>query len=63
MKRDLLAINDFSQKEVLDLLDKSTDLKAKRQKGIEYLPLKEEADGKKDYSGFLIHLAFNRRAK
>ena len=32
MKRDLLAINDFSQKEVLDLLDKSTDLKAKRQK-------------------------------
>ena len=31
--------------------------------GLEYLPLKEEADGKKDYSGFLIHLAFNRRAK
>ena len=45
MKRDLLAINDFSQKEVLDLLDKSTDLKAKRQKGIEYLPLKGKTLG------------------
>ena len=31
--------------------------------GLEYLPLKEETDGKKDYSGFLIHLSFNRRAK
>ena len=29
----------------------------------EYLPLKKETDGKKDYSGFLIHLSFNRRAK
>jgi hypothetical protein len=31
--------------------------------GYEYLPLKKETDGKKDYSGFLIHLSFNRRAK
>jgi hypothetical protein len=31
--------------------------------GFEYLPLKKEADGKKDYSGFLIHLSFNRRAE
>jgi len=31
--------------------------------GLEYLPLKKEADGKKDYSGFLIHLSFNRRAE
>ena len=31
--------------------------------GLEYLPLKKETDGKKDYSGFLIHLSFNRRAK
>jgi hypothetical protein len=31
--------------------------------GFEYLPLKKETDGKKDYSGFLIHLSFNRRAK
>ena len=31
--------------------------------GFEYLPLKKETDGKNDYSGFLIHLSFNRRAK
>ena len=38
MKKDLLSISDFSQQEVLDLLEKSTDLKKKRQKGIEHLP-------------------------
>jgi hypothetical protein len=31
--------------------------------GLEYLPLKKETDGKIDYSGFLIHLSFNRRTK
>jgi len=31
--------------------------------GLEYLPLKKVTDGKNDYSGFLIHLSFNRRAK
>ena len=31
--------------------------------GVELLPLNQEADGEKDYSGFLIHLSFNRRAK
>ncbi len=31
--------------------------------GVELLPLSQEADGEKDYSGFLIHLSFNRRAK
>tara|TARA_B110000438_G_scaffold59117_1_gene59189 strand:- start:3970 stop:4551 length:582 start_codon:yes stop_codon:yes gene_type:complete len=31
--------------------------------GKEILPLKQYADGKKDYSGFLIHLSFNRRKK
>ena len=31
--------------------------------GLEYLPLKKETDGRKDYSGFLIPLSFNRRAK
>ena len=31
--------------------------------GLEYLPLNEETDGKKDYFGFLIHLSFNRSAK
>jgi len=31
--------------------------------GVELLPLNQEADGKKNYSGFLIHLSFNRRAK
>ena len=29
--------------------------------GYEILPLKYEADGKNDYSGMLIHIAFNRR--
>ena len=29
--------------------------------GYEILPLKDEADGQKDYSGMLIHIAFNRR--
>ena len=31
--------------------------------GLEYLPLKKETDGRTDYSGFLIHLSFNRRAE
>ena len=31
--------------------------------GVELLPLNQEADGEKNYSGFLIHLSFNRRAK
>ena len=31
--------------------------------GVELLPLNQEADGKKNYSGFLIHLSFNRWAK
>ena len=31
--------------------------------GLEYLPLIKETDGKYNYSGFLIHLSFNRRAK
>ncbi len=29
--------------------------------GYEVLPLKYKADGEKDYSGMLIHIAFNRR--
>ena len=45
MKKDLLSISDFSQQEVLDLLEKSTDLKKKRQKGIEHLPLKGQTLG------------------
>ena len=45
MKKDLLSISDFSQQEVLDLLEKSTDLKNKRQKGIEHLPLKGQTLG------------------
>ena len=45
MKKDLLSISDFSQQEVLDLLEKSTDLKTKRQKGIEHLPLKGQTLG------------------
>ena len=45
MKRDLLAINDLSQKEIFDLLDKSADLKEKRQKGIEHTPLKGKTLG------------------
>jgi ornithine carbamoyltransferase len=45
MKRDLLAINDFTREEILDLLEKSADLKEKRQKGIEHLPLKGKTLG------------------
>ena len=45
MKKDLLSISDFSQQEVLDLLEKSADLKKKRQKGIEHLPLKGQTLG------------------
>ena len=29
--------------------------------GYENLPLKYKADGQSDYSGMLIHIAFNRR--
>ena len=29
--------------------------------GYETLPLKYKADGQNDYSGMLIHIAFNRR--
>ncbi len=39
MKKDLLSISDFSQEEILDLFEKSTDLKQKRQKGIQHRPL------------------------
>jgi ornithine carbamoyltransferase len=45
MKKDLLSISDFSQQEVLDLIEKSTDLKKKRQKGIVHLPLKGQTLG------------------
>jgi len=45
MKKDLLSISDFSQQEILDLLEKSADLKDKRQKGIEHLPLKGQTLG------------------
>jgi ornithine carbamoyltransferase len=45
MKKDLLAISDFSQQEILALLEKSADLKDKRQKGIEHLPLKGQTLG------------------
>ena len=45
MKKDLLAISDLSQQEALDLLDKSADLKDKRQRGIEHLPLKGQTLG------------------
>lgn len=45
MKRDLLAINDFKREEILDLFEKSADLKDKRQKGIEHLPLKGKTLG------------------
>ena len=31
--------------------------------GLELLPLNEQADGQNNYSGFLIHLAFNRRPR
>ena len=45
MKRDLLPISDFSREEILDLFDKSTDLKEKRQKGIQHVPLKSKTLG------------------
>mgnify|MGYP003684310753 FL=1 len=45
MKKDLLTINDFSSEEVLALFKKSTDLKEKRENGIEYLPLKGKSLG------------------
>ena len=45
MKKDLLSINDFSREEILTLFDKSRDLKAKRKKGIEHLPLKGKSLG------------------
>jgi ornithine carbamoyltransferase len=45
MKKDLLSISDFSQQEVLDLLEKSTDLKNKRRKGTKHLPLKGQTLG------------------
>jgi ornithine carbamoyltransferase len=45
MKKNLLSISDFSQQEILDLLEKSADLKDKRQKGIEHLPLKGQTLG------------------
>ena len=45
MKKDLLAINDFTQKEILELFEESDDLKKKRQKGIEHLPLKGQTLG------------------
>jgi ornithine carbamoyltransferase len=45
MKKDLLSISDFSHQEVLDLIEKSTDLKKKRQKGIEHLSLKGQTLG------------------
>ena len=31
--------------------------------GLELLPLNEQADGQNNYSGFLIHLSFNRRPR
>ena len=31
--------------------------------GLELLPLNEHADGQNNYSGFLIHLSFNRRPR
>jgi len=45
MKKDLLTINDFSSEEVLALFEKSTDLKEKRENGIEHLPLKGKSLG------------------
>ncbi len=45
MKKDLLAINDFSREEILELFKKSAELKEKRQNGIEYLPLKRKSLG------------------
>ena len=45
MKKDLLTINDFSREEILELFEKSTNLKEKRKKGIEHLPLKGKSLG------------------
>ena len=45
MKKDLLAINDFNREEILALFEKSEDLKEKRQKGIQHLPLKGKTLG------------------
>ena len=43
MKKDLLTINDFSREEILELFEKSKNLKEKRKKGIEHLPLKRKS--------------------
>lgn len=45
MKKDLLTISDCTQEEVLELFEKSAELKEKRQKGIEHLPLKGQTLG------------------
>ncbi|MBT5869862.1 MAG: ornithine carbamoyltransferase [Nitrospinaceae bacterium] len=45
MKKDLLAISDFSREEVLDLFDKAADLKEKRLKGISHSPLQGKTLG------------------
>ena len=45
MKKDLLAINDFSREEILDLFEMSASLKEKRQKGIPHHPLKGKTLG------------------
>jgi len=45
MKKDLLTINDFSREEILTLFEKSANLKEKREKGVEYLPLKGKSLG------------------
>ena len=45
MKKDLLTINDFSREEILELFEKSTNLKQKRNKGIEHFPLKGKSLG------------------
>lgn len=45
MKQDLLTISDFSREEILDLFEKSADLKEKRQKGIQHHPLKGKTLG------------------
>ena len=45
MKKDLLTINDFSREEILELFEKSTNLKEKRKKCLEHLPLKGKSLG------------------
>ena len=45
MKKDLLTINDFSREEILELFEKSANLKEKRKKGVEHLPLKGKSLG------------------